>query len=167
MPDEPPDELSGETEEQLEERLRKLLGEAEHVDPEEIDEIELKLRDLDDKISATHDSRKEEEALFDAEFEERLKKLHEKADSTKTARVSKESERKRNYASDRSSAKGLATGMSAAYAIIGFPLVGLGIGWLIDSSLHTTSGKGIGVLIGAAAGMTMAMMLLKRANEQD
>jgi F0F1-type ATP synthase assembly protein I len=167
MPEGPPDEPTDATEEQLELRLRKLLGEADKADPDELDEIELKLKDLDDRLSASQDTRKSADALFDAEFEERLQRLHEKADRVKEIKESAERDKRRSYAVERSSARGLGIGLTIAYAIVGLPLIGVGIGWLIDKNLGTTMGKGVGVVAGVAIGMVVALALLKRTNDSE
>ncbi len=161
-----PDEHE-ETEEQLEDRLRKLLGDAETTDSDELDEIELKLRGLEDKISAHQEERKETEGFFDAEFEERLGKLHDKANLAKEIAEGKKREQQRNFASERETARGLGFGLTIAYTIIGLPLAGLFIGWLIDRSLGTTMAKGIGVIVGAALGMVMALVMLAKTNQNS
>ena len=59
----------------------------------------------------------------------------------------------------------LGIGLSIAYAILGLPLVGAGIGWLIDRATGV-QGVWVGplVLVGAAAGVAMAVVLLGKSN---
>ena len=166
MPDRPSEEPH-ETEEELEERLKRLLGEGQFADSEEAAEIELKLRDIDDRFEAQREARKKDDATMESEFEGRLRNLHARADNAKERLVESEREKQRRYAAERDSAKGLGIGLTVAYTIIGLPLAGVGVGWLIDRGLGTTSGKGIGVLIGAALGMVMALIILKRSNERQ
>ena len=160
MPEEPEP-----TEEELEERLRKLLDEGKFADSEDLQEIELKLRDAEERIAAQREERKGSEALFDAEFENRLQRLHERANRAKAANESVKREKERNLAADRESAKGLGIGLTIAYTIVGLPLAGAGIGWLIDRSTNSTQGVGIGAVVGAALGLAMAILMLNKQNK--
>ena len=159
------DEPHEETEEELEARLRKLLGEADTADDAELNELELKLRDVEDKLSAQEQSRKSENGMFDSEFQARLDRLHEKADMAKSRIEGKKREQRRSWNAERDSAKGLGFGLQVAYTIIGLPLVGVAIGWFVDSRMGTTMGKGIGVLLGAVLGIGMAIAMLNRSNQ--
>jgi F0F1-type ATP synthase assembly protein I len=168
MPDERDEEVD-EIERELERRMKELrLDEGEVASPdsdEEPDELELKLRDLDARLDAAKDQRREKEGLFDREFEQRLEKLHDKADQAKAVNDSVKREQERNWAAERSSARGLGIGLTVAYTIVGLPLVGAGVGWLIDRSLGTSGAVAIGVVAGAALGMVMALMMLNRQNQ--
>lgn len=161
MPDEPEP-----TEEQLEARLQKLLGEAETASDAEFDDIELKLRGYEDKLAAQKGERKDKDALFDAEFEERLRKLHDKADRAKSTREGEKREKARNHAAELSSSKGLGVGLSIAYTITGLPLLGAVIGYFLDQAFNTHQWVGICVLIGAAGGLVMAFLMMKGADQQ-
>ena len=160
-----PDEAEP-TEEELELRLKKLLGEAETADADELDAIELKLRDVESKLDAGSRERKERDGFFDSEFEERLEKLHERADQAKDRQhgVAQAKEREQRMAAV--STRGLGVGLSIAYTITGLPLLGVLIGWLVDRSQGTTSGKGIGVMIGVAVALAMAFMMMKRSDNE-
>lgn len=147
-------------EEELEERLRKLLGEAEEGDESKLDDIELQLRDVEQKLESSQGDRQGKEALFDAEFEDRLQKLHDRAESMKSKRDAVEAERTRHTVAEQASARGLGVGLSVAYAIIGLPLLCAGIGWLIDRSAGGNTGKALGAVIGLAIGIVVAIRLL-------
>ena len=64
---------------------------------------------------------------------------------------------------DADSSKGLGIGLSAAYAIIGLPLVGAGVGWLIDRALGITAFVVVGVVGGLIGGIFHAIQLSNRA----
>ncbi len=164
MPDEAPKEPH-ETEEELEERLRKLLGEGALADSEELGEIELKLRDIDSRFADQHESRQEKERLSAAELKDGLKNLHVRAEGWKVRTAAQSAEKKRQAMADVHVAKGLGLGLTVAYTIIGVPLAGLAVGWVIDHYAGTTTAKGIGMLIGAGIGMAMALFILKRSSE--
>jgi F0F1-type ATP synthase assembly protein I len=154
------------TEAELEERLRQLLGEAESADSDELDEIELKLQGIEGKFLEQKEKREVEDSFFDAEFDERLKKLHEKADKAKTRRTGETTERKRSQYATGSDSRGLGIGLSIAYTITGMPLLGAGIGWLIDRAAGTGQWKGICMLAGAVIGLAMAFVMMNRTNDQ-
>lgn len=162
MPDEPEP-----TEEELEERLRKLLDAGQFADDEELGSIELKLREVEDKLTQTETGRKESEALFDAEFEDRMQKLHERADRAKHINTETKRERERNLAAERDSARGLGIGLTISYTIVGLPLVGAFFGWLVSRSTGATLAIGIGAILGMVLGMTMALLMLSRQNRDQ
>ena len=62
--------------------------------------------------------------------------------------------------SSNKSTRGLAVGMLVAYTIMGLPLAGIGIGFLIDWWLGTVMAKGLGALAGATLGVIMAIKII-------
>jgi ATP synthase protein I len=63
---------------------------------------------------------------------------------------------------DAEGAKGMGIGLSAAYAIIGLPLVGAGLGWLLDRWLNTSVFIPILAVLGLVGGMVNAVQLSNR-----
>ena len=55
------------------------------------------------------------------------------------------------------SGRGLARGLQIAYAIIGVPLVGFGVGWLIDRQSGGVLWQGVGTILGAAIAVIYAI----------
>lgn len=159
MPDEPEP-----TEEELEQRLKKLLGEAETADEDELDQIELKLREVEDKFAEQQEKRKEEESLFDADFEERLRNLHARAEKAKNVEQARQKAKEEFSKREMSGAKGAGVGLTVAYMIMGLPMLGAGIGWLVDRKLGTNTWIGFGTLIGAVMGVAGAILTINRAN---
>lgn len=96
------------------------------------------------------------------EYDERLRALHERTDSAKMAREAQAQEMDRRRTSDQESYKGLGTGLQIAYAIIGMPLFGFGIGWLLDRSLNGNAWKPMLTLLGAVVGIGYAIWSLNR-----
>jgi F0F1-type ATP synthase assembly protein I len=64
---------------------------------------------------------------------------------------------------DPETSRGMGLGLSAAYAIIGLPLVGAGLGWLLDRAVGTTFFIIVGVVGGLVGGMFHAVQLSNRA----
>lgn len=106
-----------------------------------------------------------EDPMNDPEFIARMKALDERAENVKQQRVQKDTEKKRAVKSDQESSRGLAVGLSIAYTIMGVPVAGFLIGWLIDNQVKSEMYKGIGVMAGAVAGITMALFILKRHSD--
>lgn len=173
MPDERDEEVD-EIERELERRLERMRFHSEDGDvgangppaPEE-DEVELKLREFDQRLDQVNQNRVEKEGLFETEFETRLQALHEKADRAKARNENKQREFQRTQVADQASAKGLGIGLTVAYTIVGLPLAGAGIGWAVDRWLGTNGGVGIGVILGMVLGMTMALVMLSRMNQEQ
>lgn len=133
-----------------------------HDLPEPDDSLERGIRDLEKQAAELKVDSKGDQ--IDAEFEERMRKLEAKVEESKTVREAQQRESKRQMASDRESARGLGVGLSVAYTIIGLPLFGYGVGYLIDNSTGGEAAKGIAMMIGAVAGIGMAFVILNRHN---
>jgi len=61
-------------------------------------------------------------------------------------------------------ARGLGVGLSIAYTILGVPLVGLAIGWALDSHYQSNVFKGLGTVSGAVLGIILAFWMMNRQN---
>ena len=94
-----------------------------------------------------------------ATFESRTRK----AQGTHLAAKAEERSR---LASDAKANKGLGIGLAIAYALLGLPMVGLGVGYLLDRALDATAWKGVGTLVGAVAGIAFAVLMLNRENSR-
>lgn len=55
------------------------------------------------------------------------------------------------------SGRGLARGLQIAYAIIGVPLVGFGVGWLVDRQTGGVLWQGVGTILGATIAVVYAI----------
>jgi F0F1-type ATP synthase assembly protein I len=100
---------------------------------------------------------------FDPEFDERLKNLEARVNQSQQRRRSKSEQTERTLKSDREAARGLGVGLSVAYMIIGLPLVGYGIGYLIDRQTGNTVASGLLTVLGAALGVGMAVWTVNRS----
>ena len=101
-------------------------------------------------------------AEIDAEFEDRLAAFDKRLADQKTVHEARKIEAKEKATSDREATRGLGLGLSVAYAIVGVPVFGYGIGLLVDKSSGTTTWAGIGMLIGALIGIAVAIVMLSR-----
>lgn len=162
-------------------------------DPTEFDADDARLRELEQKVNRGEDLSADEEAELEAivarfsdqtqgsigeikaraaekadslhaEYDEKLRELEEKANKAKareSVRVATKDEMRR---SDAESARGLGVGLSIAYTILGTPLLGLGIGWVLDNRYQSTVFKGIGTVSGAVLGIILAFWMMNRKN---
>lgn len=71
----------------------------------------------------------------------------------------------RGAASHTESGKGLSTGMVVASAIMGGPLVGYGLGYLLDNATGSTSWKAMIMLLGAVAGIAFTVKYINSREE--
>ena len=92
------------------------------------------------------------------DLDTRLARVRERAIK---ARQKQESQRPSELL-DQDTSRGMGLGLSAAYAIIGLPLVGAGVGWLIDRGLGTTFVIAIGAVGGLIGGVWHAIQLTNR-----
>ncbi len=95
-----------------------------------------------------------------AEFEGRLKQFDDRLAEQKSIHEARKIEAEQKQKGDREATKGLGLGMSVAYAIIGVPVFGYGIGFLIDKSSGSTTFAGFGMLIGCLVGIAVAVVML-------
>ena len=103
---------------------------------------------------------------LDEEFDARFEALHAKVDASRQQRERIKIAAERAQDSDAKAAKGLGIGLTIAYTILGMPLIGYGLGWLLDRELNTLIWKGFGVLLGAVVGVWYALVMLARTNKE-
>ena len=96
------------------------------------------------------------------EFDEKLKHYDQRFAQEKSIHEARKVEAEQRQKSDRESTKGLGLGMTLAYAIVGVPVFGYGIGFLVDKSNGTTTYAGIGMLIGCLVGIAVAVLMLSK-----
>lgn len=142
----------------------KLVDSSGNVDEEELDR---RIREMGLDQTPSIEKAREEASKIDDEFSERLKKLENKALQHKLIRDNRAKETSRKLRDDAQSAKGLGVGLSVAYTIIGLPLVGVAIGWIIDTRMGTQTYRSIGVLLGSVLGIVGAIALLSRINRNE
>jgi F0F1-type ATP synthase assembly protein I len=104
---------------------------------------------------------------LDEEFEARMAdKVSELEGKVKVARARHASEAEKNskiIEDSGQSYRGLGVGLSIAYAIIGLPLVGYGIGYLLDMG-KPPLWQGLFTVAGAAGGVWFAVFQMNRTN---
>lgn len=142
----------------------KLIDDTGNVDEDELDR---RIRELGLDDSPGIEKAKQEADKIDDDFEARLKTLEDRAKSQKLVRENKEREVQRKQNAERDSARGLGIGLSIAYTIIGMPILGLIIGYILDGGNASQTYKSIGVLAGAVLGIVMTFVILARANRQS
>jgi len=142
----------------------KLIDDAGNVDEDQLDR---RIRELGLDESPSIEKARQEADKIDDDFEARLKSLEDRAKSQKLVRDNKEREVQRKQNAERDSARGLGIGLSIAYTIIGMPILGLIIGYILDGGNTSQTYKSIGVLAGAVLGIVMTFVILARANRQS
>lgn len=126
-------------------------------EPDELDPLLSELLQVEDGLKI--DPKSDE---IDAEFGDRLKKFDDRLAEQKSIHEARKIEAEQKQKGDREATKGLGLGMSVAYAIIGVPVFGYGIGFLVDKSSGSTTFAGIGMLIGCLVGIAVAMVMLSK-----
>ena len=129
---------------------------AEHT-PEEEERLR-RIEEQLERIGASEDRVELPEPPSEAEIEQRM------AEQKQRLRVSKQQYEKlaSKGTFNPEDSKGMGIGLSAAYGIIGLPLVGAGAGWLLDRWLHTSWCTFAGVVLGVVGGMVYAVSLTNR-----
>jgi F0F1-type ATP synthase assembly protein I len=143
----PRDEMPGDDE--LLGRLEKIREGLHDVEPPEPIEIETKsnVPDVD-------------HAALDAKLDQLEQRVREAKGGYAKA-VNKQTPKA--IAQDNKNAHGTATGMMIAYSILGFPMLGAGLGALVDWRFGPHFGLATGVLGGTTLGLIIAVRMM-RAN---
>lgn len=136
----------------LEQRLQKAMDEVDQLTPD--DAIDAERERLERNVS---------EAVPELpNFDDRLARLEQAAREARGRHETVKHEQARKQTSDGESARGLGIGLTVAYAILGMPLLGAGLGWLIDRQMGTSNYMGILCTIGAIVGVVFAVMTTNR-----
>lgn len=98
----------------------------------------------------------------DAEFADRLKSLEERAAQSKSRRETQAKQKAKEDQSSAEAAKGLGVGLTVAYAILGMPLAGLGIGWLIEKMGGPAGWQSGLIVLGATLGVVFAIVFVNK-----
>jgi F0F1-type ATP synthase assembly protein I len=146
------------TEEDIEARLRRALEDPEGLRLTSDEEIEAMAAAMHERLAEAGRAGVSDED----EFDRRLRDLEQRMASRQRDYVASKSEQDRVREADRQSAKGLGVGLAVAYAIVGTPMLGAGIGWLIDNRVGSDAWVGILTLCGAALGVAFAILILNR-----
>lgn len=140
---------------------------------DDLDAIEKAAQDAADRLLGadaevgTVASQAASAAEHDEAFDERLRELESRAEKHRIVREAARAKTQRQQSKDADSARGLGVGMTIAYAILGMPLVGAGLGWLLDERLGVKIWMGIGMLLGAVAGIGFAVLTINRVNRDS
>lgn len=101
-----------------------------------------------------------------AEPEDRDARLDAIEEQARRARAGFEKHRPENVSSGfvtKDTGKGLGLGLQVAYAIIGVPIVGFGVGYAIDMAVGGVFWRGILTIAGATAAVWYAMRSVNRS----
>ncbi len=118
-----------------------------------------------DPIDAITDEANAKVEKIDDEFHAKAEELHARAAKLKRTMEVKQERQTEERRSDGESARGLGIGLTVAYAIIGTPLLGFGIGYLIDGNSTVKTWSGILGMIGAFAGVGYCVYILNRTQQ--
>jgi F0F1-type ATP synthase assembly protein I len=139
-----------------EEAVQKLLAGEERLWELDDDALEQRIEELQERAKAP------EIPGFDAEFESKVRELEVRANAAKNKREEEQRVIRKQKASDAEAAQGLGNGLAVAYAIIGVPMLGFGIGWLVDRQAGGSFFGSLGAVLGMVIGMAYAMFILNR-----
>jgi len=137
--------------------VKKLVDDEESLWELDDEALERRIEELKEGAKAP-----EVPGFNDPEFEERVRNLEARANASKNQRAEELRVLKKQKASDAEAAQGLGNGLAVAYAIIGVPMLGFGIGWLIDRQNGGSLFGSLGAVLGMIIGMAYAMFILNR-----
>lgn len=130
-------------------------------------------REFQARLANLHKSAKDDTSLLpDEEVDRRLESMDERTRTAGQVQMPTPPEleyKRRNFAqdsSDKGGYRGLGIGLSAAYALVGMMIFGVGIGWLIDHGPQSSNvGPAFGGLAGCVIGIVFVLWLINRENK--
>jgi F0F1-type ATP synthase assembly protein I len=99
---------------------------------------------------------------LDEEFDERMRSLDQKVAAQKAVRDNVKKEEARKTQLDRDATRGLGIGLNVAYALIGLPLVGAGLGWFLDKQTGASFWTGLCVVGGLIFAIAYTVLLMNQ-----
>ena len=99
---------------------------------------------------------------LDEEFDERMRTLDQKVAEQKAIRENVKKQEARKTELDRDSTRGLGIGLNVAYALIGLPLVGAGLGWFLDKQTGASFWTGLCVVGGLIFAIAYTVLLMNQ-----
>ncbi len=148
--------------------LEKKVNRGEELSADEQDELERIVSKFQDEASTSiGDINKRASEKADdlhSEYDAKLAELEKKAREARGRESVKIASKDAMLKSDAEAARGLGVGLSIAYTILGVPLVGLAIGWALDSHYQSNVFKGLGTVSGAVLGIILAFWMMNRQN---
>ena len=151
------------TKEEIEDRLEKLFSNTDNEAALSDEDFEREIEQINERIEEARPG----DLGFDPEFEERLSRMEDKARVAREKRQAQTATRETRFRQEQSDARGLGTGLSIAYVLIGLPLTGAALGWFLDRGTAGQTWQAILVLIGAVGGLGMAFLMLNRQNKNE
>ena len=132
------------------------MDDPETPGPEEGSDVE-KLRQIEEELAKIAGSTKFAEP-DEPGHESKLREIEERARAARNKQAAQITDMRMDHETTR----GMGVGLSAAYGIIGLPLVGAGLGWLADRMFHTGFCVIAGVVLGLVGGMVYAVQISNR-----
>lgn len=146
--------------------LEQKVNRGEDLSEEEQDELERIVAKFQDEATGSIGdiNRRASEKADDlhSEYDKKLAELEAKARAAKARESVKVVSKDQMLKSDAEAARGLGVGLSIAYTILGTPLLGLGIGWMLDNRYQANLFKGLGTVSGAVLGIILAFWMMNR-----
>lgn len=131
---------------------------------DELEALDERIRQLQERADSLSSKPRTDNLEFDRHFDSRLSELQTKAQTVKSIRDSQQRDAERIQQRDNESGRGLGIGLTVAYMILGLPMFGAGVGWLIDRQVGGKFWIGVCTLMGAVLGLTLAIMTINKAD---
>ena len=131
----------------------------------EEDELERRFREIEERTAALREHHASQ-AHIPEETDSAIADIERRAAELKASQQQKvqvQTEQRQVSAGD---SRGLGIGMTVAYVIVGVPLAGALVGWLIDKATKASIYTGFGTLLGAVIGIGMTIAIINRENSR-
>jgi len=138
-------------------------------DASDLDEksaAERRLAELEDDIAAKQAASREEISKIHNGFDQRMDELDSRLNDARRRDTQRQKVEKETQMASADTGRSLGVGLTVAYGIIGTPIVGYGVGWLIDSRMgQSNMWSSWLALAGAFGGVIFAVIILQKNNK--
>lgn len=149
---------------EIEERLAAALDRAKGLSTSEDEEANDARAARLERLEATIDQGTGTRMPDETELDGALREVEAKVRGVQEQRARKAAETDRVRRADQETARGLGTGLAVAYALIGLPMAGAGLGWLLDKTTKSSVFLPVFAILGMVAAIWWTV---RTTNRQD
>lgn len=129
--------------------------------PEPTD-VEALQAQIEGGVSSSADAAREAAQEHERRLQERLASVERQGTAALTKKVTEERKLETSSFTAGGLGRGTGIGLSIAYALLGLPMVGFGLGWLADRGTDSNVFAIVGFCLGGAAGIWFSAYQMKR-----
>jgi len=125
-------------------------------------DVESQLEEMQGEVTSVGKAAREAAQEQERTLQDRLASIERRGNAAIEKRMAEERKIEAGSFSSGGLGKSTGIGLSVAYALLGLPLVGYGLGWLVDRGTQSNVFQLVGFCVGGAAGIWFSVHQMKR-----